>query len=130
MVAYHYPPYVGGSGVLRTLKHSRYLANYGWEPIVLTAHPRAYERKGEEQVGEVPATVPVTRAFALDAGRHLAVRGVTLRILKQPDRWATWWLGAVLAGWRLIRRHRPRAIWSTYPIATAHLIGLTLHRLT
>jgi glycosyltransferase involved in cell wall biosynthesis len=29
-----------------------------------------------------------------------------------------------------VRRERPDVIWSTYPIATAHLIGLTLHRLT
>ncbi|MEM9058130.1 MAG: glycosyltransferase, partial [Pseudomonadota bacterium] len=28
------------------------------------------------------------------------------------------------------RKHRPDAIWSTYPIATAHLIGLTLARLS
>jgi len=31
---------------------------------------------------------------------------------------------------RLVRRHKPRVIFSTYPIATAHLIGLWLHRLT
>jgi glycosyltransferase involved in cell wall biosynthesis len=43
-----------------------------------------------------------------------------------PDRWAAWWFGAVTAGMRLIRRHKPDALWSTYPIATAHLIGLTL----
>jgi hypothetical protein len=30
----------------------------------------------------------------------------------------------------MIRAQRPRLIWSTFPIATAHLIGLALHRLT
>src|SRR6185369_2813028 len=50
--------------------------------------------------------------------------------LALPDRFISWWLGAVPAGLRIIRRDRPSAIWSTYPIATAHLIGLTLHRLT
>ena len=30
----------------------------------------------------------------------------------------------------MIRRSRPSVIFSTYPIATAHLIGLALHRLT
>jgi hypothetical protein len=29
-----------------------------------------------------------------------------------------------------VRAHRPRAIWSTFPIPTAHLIGHALHRLT
>jgi hypothetical protein len=30
----------------------------------------------------------------------------------------------------LIRQYRPDAIWSTYPIATAHLIALTLQKLS
>ena len=47
-----------------------------------------------------------------------------------PDRWVSWWLGAIPAGLRLVRQLRPDLLWSTYPIATAHLIGLTLHRLT
>ena len=83
-----------------------------------------------EQMAEIPAGVHVARAFALDARRHLAVRGSSLRISALPDRWSSWWLGAVPAGLRLIRRRRPAVLWSTYPIATAHLIALTLHRLT
>jgi hypothetical protein len=31
---------------------------------------------------------------------------------------------------RLVRRYRPQALWSTFPIATAHLIALTVQRLT
>jgi glycosyltransferase involved in cell wall biosynthesis len=30
----------------------------------------------------------------------------------------------------MIRKHRPQVIWTTFPIATANLIGLILHRLT
>lgn len=43
--------------------------------------------------------------------------------------WAPWWLG-VPAGLRLIRRHRPDVIWSGYPGAAAHMLGLALHRLS
>jgi hypothetical protein len=39
-------------------------------------------------------------------------------------------VGAVPAGLALIRKLKPDVLWSTYPIATAHLIGYTLHRLT
>lgn len=60
----------------------------------------------------------------------MGFRGSFPSILAQPDRWVSWWLGAVPSGLRLIRKHRPAVIWSTYPIATAHLIGYTLHRLT
>ena len=37
MVAFHYPPIRGSSGVQRTLKFSRYLPSLGWQPIVLGA---------------------------------------------------------------------------------------------
>ena len=37
-------------------------------------------------------------------------------------------MGAALCGSRLIRRRRPDVLWSTYPIATAHVIGADLHR--
>ena len=130
MVAYHYPPCFGSSGVHRTLKFSRYLPDAGWDPIVLTTHPRAYEATSTAQLEEIPASVPVTRAFALDARRHLSIRGRSLRALGLPDRWANWWVAGVVQGLRLIRRHRPDVLWSTYPIATAHLIGWTLQSAT
>jgi glycosyltransferase involved in cell wall biosynthesis len=130
MVAYHYPPCTGSSGVHRTLTFSRYLPAAGFDPVVLSAHPRAFEAAGADQMKDIPPGVPVRRAFALDAARHLAVRGRYLGFTALPDRWASWLLGAVPAGLRLVRRHRPAVLWSTYPIATAHLIGYALHRLT
>jgi glycosyltransferase involved in cell wall biosynthesis len=130
MVAFHYPPCFGSSGILRTLKFSRYLPQHGWRPIVLTATRRAYEEARDDQLSEIPPEVAVHRAFALDGRRHLAIRGRSLRVLALPDRWTSWLAGAVPTGLRLIRKHRPAAIWSTYPIATAHLIGLILQRLS
>lgn len=128
MIGFHYPPCAGSSGVLRTLKFSKYLARYGWTPLVLTAHPRAYPTVRDDQLGEISADVTVRRAFAIDAARHLALRGIYSSWTAIPDRWISWWLAAVLEGMWMIRRHRPAVIWSTYPIATAHLIGWTLHR--
>jgi glycosyltransferase involved in cell wall biosynthesis len=130
MVAFHYPPCSQSSGIHRTLKFSRYLPKTGWDPIILSAHPRAYESRSDDQLRDIPSEVPVTRAFAVDASRSLAMRGFYPRWMALPDRFVSWWLGAVPAGLTLIRRYRPTAIWSTYPIATAHLIGLSLHRLT
>jgi len=130
MIAFHYPPFSGSSGLLRTLKFSQYFPAHGWHPLVLTANPRAYPQVRNDQLKEIPLDIPVTRAFALDAVKHLSVGGSYLHLTALPDRWASWWFGAVPAGMRLIRRYRPAVIWSTYPIATAHLIALTLHRLT
>ncbi|MBF0143019.1 MAG: glycosyltransferase [Magnetococcales bacterium] len=130
MVAFHYPPCQGGSGVHRALMFSRDLRAHGWEPVVLTAHPRAYPEHNPSQLQAIPAAVPVIRAFALDAARHLALAGHYSIATALPDRWSSWWLGAIPAALVAIRRHRPRLIWTTHPIATAHLIGLTLKRLT
>ena len=95
MIAFHYPPFQGGSGVHRTLKFSRYLPGHGWQPVVLSAHPRANPNIGTEQLAEVSKETIVKPAFALDTARHLAVRGRYLRLLALPDQWAIWWLGAV-----------------------------------
>ncbi len=47
-----------------------------------------------------------------------------------PDRWASWKWFAVRAGLQACRKYDIRAIWSTYPIATAHLIGAELAKRT
>lgn len=127
MVAYHFPPFHGSSGIQRTLRFARYLPEFGWEPIILTAHPRAYAQTSPAQLGDIPDGIRVVRAQAWDASRHLSIGGRYPSLLARPDRWLTWWLGAVPAGLKLIRRFSPDAIWSTYPIATAHVIGATLH---
>jgi glycosyltransferase involved in cell wall biosynthesis len=127
MVAFHFPPQRGSSGIQRTLKFAQYLPAHGWQPLVLSAHPRAYADAGG---GPYAGPAEVTRAFAVDSARHLAVRGRYLQMLALPDRWVGWCLGAIPAGLRLIRRARCQVIWSTYPIASAHLIGLALRRLT
>jgi glycosyltransferase involved in cell wall biosynthesis len=130
MIAYHFPPVRGSSGIQRTVRFARWLPELGWEPIILTAHPRAYEATVEDAANEVQPGMVVCRAFALDAARHLSIAGRYPDWLALPDRWSSWWLGAVPAGLSLIRRLRPDAIWSTHPLATAHRIGATLHRLT
>lgn len=130
MIAYHFPPLQGSSGIQRTLRFARYLFDHDWEPIILTVSPRAYQQTDTSQLADIPEQVHVCRAFALDTARHLMWKGRYPRGLALPDRWMSWWLGAVPAGCCLIKKYRPDVIWSTYPIATAHLIGLTLHRMT
>lgn len=54
MIAYHFPPVQGSSGVQRTLKFCRYLPGYGWEPMVLTADRLAYPATEVGQIAEIP----------------------------------------------------------------------------
>ena len=126
MIAFHFPPLAGSSGIQRTLRMVSHLPDLGWQPIVLTANPRAYGRCSNDQLQDIPGHVPVIRAQAWDTARHFSAFGRYPAALGRPDRWVSWWPGAVLAGRRAIRAHKPDVIWSTYPIATAHSIGSTL----
>jgi len=130
MIAFHFPPFAVSSGIQRTLCFARQLPQFGWDPLILTAHPRAYERVSRDQISDVASNTIVERAFALDSSRHLAIMGHYAAFSARPDRWVTWWLGAVPKGLAMIRKYHPDALWSTYPIATAHKIGHTLQRLS
>jgi hypothetical protein len=130
MIAYHFPPLRGSSGIQRTLRFCRYLPEFEWTPLLLTAHVRAYESVDIATLADISPRTIVHRAFALNSARHLAIGGRYPSFLAIPDRWASWFLGGVVSGMSLIRRTRPQVIFSTFPIATAHMIGLALHRLT
>lgn len=128
IVAYHFPPVRVSSGIQRTLKFCTYLREHGWDPLVLTISPSAYEVTSPDQLKEIPEDVIVERAFGLDTSRHLAIAGKYIHRMAQPDRWISWWPGAVWTGMRMIKRYKPAAIMSTFPIATAHRIGLSLQK--
>lgn len=130
LVAFHFPPVAMGSGHLRTLGFVRYLPEHGWEPTVLTANVAAYPRVDVGNYKLIPEHCRVQRAFALDVRRHLSIRGRYPGFLAQPDRWASWWPAAIWHGLRLIRRQSISAIWSTYPIMSAHVIAGSLSRIT
>ena len=128
MVAYHFPPLAGSSGIQRTLRFVQQLPDLGWQTLILSAHPRAYERTSSDLNSSIPEGTVVRRAFALDTARHLAIAGRYMHAMARPDRWANWKIAAVHEGMRMIREFNPDIIWSTYPIATAHLIGAELAR--
>ncbi|MES1930681.1 hypothetical protein SADO_15574 [Salinisphaera dokdonensis CL-ES53] len=129
-IAYDFPPSSSSTGQLRTLAFCRHLPDFGWQPAVLTATANAYPRIDRSSLAAIPDATEVARAFAFDAKKVMGLRGNYPVWVAQPDRWWSWWFAGVIRGLAAIRRHKPQVIWSTYPITTAHLIGLTLHRLT
>lgn len=129
LIAYHFPPLQGSSGIQRALRFAQHLPENGWEPHVLTVRPSAYECLDLSSVGEIRRPCTVRRVWALDVARHLAIGGRYPAFLARPDRWASWRLPGTLAGLSMCRRHRIDAVWSTYPIATAHVIGADVSRI-
>ncbi|MFQ5750801.1 MAG: glycosyl transferase family 1, partial [bacterium] len=61
IITYYFPP-SGGAGVQRTLKFVKYLREFSWEPVVLTARNADYPAYDESLFSEVPEGVPVYRS--------------------------------------------------------------------
>jgi len=64
-LTYYFPP-AGGSAVQRTLKFAKYLPEYGWRPIVLTAETGSFVLHDESLLQEIPEPVRVERTPAPD----------------------------------------------------------------
>ena len=124
MIAFHFPPLIRGSGYLRTLKFAQHIRERGWKPVVITVDPRVHRREELALAGEDAVhDIEVHRAYCLDVKHDLAIAGRYPELLALPDRWWTWRLFAVPLARRLARRHDLRAVFSTAPQASAHLIG-------
>lgn len=112
--------------MLRTLKYSRYLADYGWRVSVIAPRADAYAVTDEKLVAQVPSHVRVVRTGWLNTKRHISIGGVYPAILALPDAWIGWWPYAVAAGRRIVREDPVDLVYSTSPHATAHLIAMRI----
>jgi hypothetical protein len=128
MVAFHFPPLSGTSGILRTLHFARHLPRFGWTPIVLTAHPMAYAQTDPRSLSMIPPALIVERAFAFDGARHFSLLGRYPACFARPDRFASWRFDALRRARTLIAHHQPSLLWSSFPISSAHQIGAALCR--
>lgn len=126
MVAFHYPPEHSSSGVLRTLKFSKYLPEMGWQPFILTVREQYYERTDPALLRQTPPEACIWRTRAVDTKKTFSICGKYLRLFTIPDRFIGWLPFAVRAGLRIIRQHGINALYSTSPLATSHLIASVL----
>ena len=58
IITYSWPP-AGGIGVLRCLKFVKYLRDFGWEPIVLTAENASYQFLDHDNLKEIPEGIEI-----------------------------------------------------------------------
>jgi glycosyltransferase involved in cell wall biosynthesis len=67
IITYYWPP-AGGAGVQRWLKFSKYLPDFGWEPIILTVDPdyAAYPVTDNTLSDDLPITLKVHSTPAID----------------------------------------------------------------
>ncbi|MBN2412827.1 glycosyltransferase family 4 protein [candidate division KSB1 bacterium] len=158
IVTYYFPP-SGGSGVQRPLKFIKYLREFGWEPVVLTAKNADYPAYDETLIDEIPAGVKIYRSGIVEpynwyrkitgrsAGESTDIATLTLDELEKqklserisewvrsalfvPDARICWLPFAIRLGLKVIAKEKIDIIFSTSPPYTTSLIGLWLNRLS
>ena len=150
-VAYFYPPYDSTAGI-EASKMTKYLREYGWDPIVVAAHndfpsalpieidaDRVY-RTDQIDVNRLPKMVAgqervTQRGYVVQApgrlGRLVALAGLGYRhTVNFPDAQVGWYPFAVRTARRLIEEWRPDALLSIAWPVTCHLVASRLKRET
>jgi len=151
IVTYYWPP-SGGAGVQRWLKFSKYLPEFGWEPIILTVDPEfaAYPVTDFSLTGDLPVSVkvhktPATNYFSIyrkdktkipSAGFANNIdntfKGKILRFVRGnfflPDPRRGWNNYAFKKACELIKSEGIKHIITTSPPHSTQLIGLKLKK--
>ncbi|MBI5218358.1 MAG: glycosyltransferase family 4 protein [Bacteroidia bacterium] len=60
IITYYWPP-AGGAGVFRWLKFSKYLREYGWEPVIYTSEGGEYSVVDNSLLKDVPENITVLK---------------------------------------------------------------------
>jgi hypothetical protein len=101
VVVFHYPPDNSSTGVLRTLKFTQYLGRRGWGSEVISVPTRLYLARDNKLAEQIPSHTRVTRVWAPDLSKALAVKGRYPGFAAFPDRYWPWLFQAVRARHRL-----------------------------
>lgn len=130
-VSYVFPPL--NCGVGRQVKIAKYLPDYGWLPVVLSAkRSRLRPFYDPPMVKDIPPNVEVHRTLSLESKIIMQYLPYLLRINPKwfhiPDQFIGWLPFAVREGLRIIGRQKIDAIFSTSPPNTCHLVAYVLKR--
>lgn len=152
IISYYFPP-SGGPGVQRVLKFVKYLREFGWEPVVLTAYNADYPVLDATLAEDIPSDVKIYRARIIEPYafyRRITRQGersVDVSVFSQqqtkqspaqrfsewiraalfvPDARICWLPFAVRLGKKIITREKIDLIFSSAPPYTTHLIGQRL----
>ncbi len=153
VITFDFPPSLemGAHACCQLVRH---LPLYGWEPAVVTVKERYITNLGNDAGNVFPGRVVRTRVLphplaayggvksklGLSSGQDSyhwvsgeglgTLRRWVLSLLKTPDVYTGWILPAVMAGLGEIRREAMKALFSSGPYWSNHLVGLMLSHLT
>jgi glycosyltransferase involved in cell wall biosynthesis len=149
VIAYYFPP-MGLSGVQRTMKFVKYLPDFGWRPIVLTAGETPYYAHDESLLEELDPLVDTNyvrivrteesgapaerlankegKSLKLPTARYQRLRSKLIQTIYQPDSRIKWKAPALEAAEQIFAEERIDAILATAPPYTDFLIASELSK--
>ncbi len=153
IITYYWPP-TGGSGVQRWVKFSKYLPQYGWQPVVYTPENPEQLAVDESLAGDIPPCAEVLKTRIVEpyalyrklfrhsgGGEVNPLNSQKKSLAKRLSLWArgnlfipdprvSWVKPSVKFLEKYLREHPVDAVVTTGPPQSMHLIGLGLKRRT
>lgn len=133
-VSYLFPP-LGGGGVYRTVKFTRYLPDLGWQPIVLTVKNPIHWAEDTSLLDELPKDLKIYRTVSFEPfplhilfsklGLGKPFDYIVSKILPIDQR-VGWVPHSILKGRKIIEKEGIDIIYTTSPPHSSHLIGFYL----
>jgi glycosyltransferase involved in cell wall biosynthesis len=154
IITYYWPP-SGGAGVQRWLKFSKYLPEFGWEPIILTVDPEyaAYPQKDDGLLNEISPDLEIVYTKTsngifslykkLTGGKEVPYGGFAneanpgliqkfFRLIRGnfflPDARIGWNRFALKAALKIIKEQEIDLVITTSPPHSTQLIGLKIKK--
>ena len=151
IITYYWPP-TGGSGVQRWVKFSKYLPQFGWQPVIYTPENPERLAYDESLLEDIPACAEIIRTRIVEpygiyrrltgkkggtevnpvsGGSKTAMQRLALRVRGNffiPDPRVSWVRPSMRFLKRYLREHPVDAVVTTGPPQSMHLIGLGLKK--
>ncbi len=149
IITYYWPP-TGGSGVQRWVKFSKYLPDFGWQPVVYTPENPEQLARDESLLADVPACAEIIKTRILEpygvyrrlTGGKGEVNPVNAQKKNWKQRLSLWVRGNFFVpdprvSWvrpslrflkKYLAEHPVDAVVTTGPPHSVHLIGRGLKR--
>lgn len=152
IITYYWPP-TGGSGVQRWVKFSKYLPQFGWQPVVYTPENPERLASDESLLADIPGCAEVLRRHITEpygiyrrltgakggqaevnpvsGGRKSPMQRLSLWVRGNffiPDPRVSWVRPSLKFLLRYLREHPVDAVVTTGPPQSMHLIGLGLKK--
>ncbi len=156
LITYYWPP-AGGAGVMRWAKMSKYIAQYGWQPVIYTPEDGEMPVYDESLLKEIPKEIEIVKTpiwepynlykaflgrkkkdklysgFINENKKVSLSQKISVFIRGNffiPDARKFWIKPSVIFLKKYLKDHSIDAIVSTGPPHSMHLIGLRVHLAT